>query len=185
MNQQKRKNDEDMSCFQQIVGCSNLFIRLLAGLLSLIFIGTTLFLFYIKFEFPEFDIAVWVVMTSFFAYLCAYVAFNQSKEKFPHKPKAIGQEILSFVRFIAWIGALFLRLIFGVSILLAIGLMLQFPDVVWFAMLIISIVLTILFSYAAKVLRPVHKSGSISNVLDEDKLKNDWLKDYSEENDDE
>lgn len=181
-NKRKPKN-EDKSSLQQIVGCGNVVIRLLACMLMLIFIGMTVFLFYMKSVFPEFDIVGWVVMASFFAYLCGYVAFNQSKEKLPHKPKAIGYDVLNFVRFIAWVGALFLRLISGVAILLSIGMMLQFPDIIWFVMLIICIVLTILFSYAAKVLRPVQKSGSVQNVLDEDKLKNDWLKDYHDESD--
>lgn len=181
-NKRKPKN-EDKSSLQQIVGCGNVVIRLLAGMLMLIFIGMTLFLFYMKLEFPEFDIFGWVMMTSFFAYLCGYVAFNQSKEKLPHKPKAIGYDVLNFVRFIAWIAVLFLRLISGVAIFLTIGMMLQFPDIVLFVMLIICIVLTILFSYAASILRPVQKTGSVKKVLDEDKLKNDWLKDYHDESD--
>ncbi|GAB5493002.1 MAG: hypothetical protein Phog2KO_32170 [Phototrophicaceae bacterium] len=177
MNKQKRKNEEDASCSQQVVGCSNIFIRLLAGSLMLVFIGLIAFLFYIKSESPEIDIGVFAVITSLFAYLCGYVAFNQSKEKFPHKPKSIAQGVINLLLFIAWISSMFVMIISAFSIFLAIGILLAYPSLSTFGMLIAVITLTLVFAFICRKLRPPRNSTKIQNLMDVNKYKNDWQDD--------
>ncbi len=85
-HKRKRKNDEP-DWYEQLKKSGVVIIRLIAGLLMLILVGVMLFLVYLKFLFPGFEISVWLVMSGLFSYLSGYLAFTWSGDDEEEKVK--------------------------------------------------------------------------------------------------
>lgn len=74
MSKQKpKKKHEENNGIQQIIGCSYLFIRMVAGFMSLIFMTLALIFLYIQ-TLYAIDMAIFVAMAGVFSYLAGYLA---------------------------------------------------------------------------------------------------------------
>ncbi len=73
----KRKND-DNSGIEQLMGCSYFLLKVIAGVLSLIFMTLALVLVYIQMLYAL-DLAVFVAIAGLFSYLSGYFALSQDE----------------------------------------------------------------------------------------------------------
>lgn len=76
-HKRKRKNDED-SGIEQIMGCSYFLLKVMAGVMSLIFMTLALVLVYIQMLYAL-DLAVFVAIAGLFSYLSGYFALSQDE----------------------------------------------------------------------------------------------------------